>query len=133
MPGPLVGASAGSPNLISMRKSVWQAARATFQLAKAAVLAFGSIIFITVLLITATATLVVVGAGLLPETVPLIRRIAGAKRRQVAGWTGREIPEAYQPITARSASACARRPATPAPTPTCSEWSPTTATAGSRA
>jgi hypothetical protein len=77
MPGPLVGASAGSPNLISMRKSVWQAARATFQLAKAAVLAFGSIIFITVLLITATATLVVVGAGLLPETVLLIRRIAG--------------------------------------------------------
>ena len=82
-----------------MRKTVWQAARATVQLAKAAVLAFGSIIFITVLLIAATGTLLVVGAGLLPETVLLIRRIAGAKRRQVAGWTGREIPEAYQPIT----------------------------------
>jgi signal transduction histidine kinase len=82
-----------------MRKTVWHAARATVQLAKAAVLAFGSIIFITVLLIAATGTVLVVGAGLLPETVLLIRRIAGAKRRQVAGWTGREIPEAYQPIT----------------------------------
>jgi signal transduction histidine kinase len=60
--------------------------------------AFGSIIFITVLLLTAVATLVVVGAGLLPETVLLVRRFAGAKRRQVAEWTGREIPEAYQRV-----------------------------------
>ncbi|MER5539216.1 sensor histidine kinase [Streptomyces mirabilis] len=44
------------------------------------------------------ATLVVVGAGLLPETVLLVRRFAGAKRRQVAEWTGREIPEAYQRV-----------------------------------
>ncbi|MDX6345585.1 MAG: hypothetical protein QOF84_375 [Streptomyces sp.] len=38
------------------------------------------------------------GAGTLPETVLLVRRIAGTKRRMVAGWTGRQIPEAYQPI-----------------------------------
>ncbi|WP_246113458.1 sensor histidine kinase [Streptomyces montanus] len=38
-------------------------------------------------------------AGLLPETVLLVRRIAGAKRHQAAAWTGQEIPEAYQPIT----------------------------------
>ncbi|WP_435810120.1 sensor domain-containing protein [Streptomyces mirabilis] len=50
------------------------------------------------LLITATLTLAVVGAGLLPETVLLIRRIAGAKRNLVAQWTGKVIPEAYQPI-----------------------------------
>ncbi|MFE2425870.1 histidine kinase [Streptomyces sp. NPDC059373] len=81
-----------------MRKTVRQAARATGRLAMAAVLAFGSYIFITVLLITATATVTVVGAGMLPETVLLVRRIAGAKRRMVAGWTGREIPEAYLPI-----------------------------------
>jgi signal transduction histidine kinase len=67
-------------------------------LGRAAVLAFGSIIFITVLLCTTVATLVVVGAGLLPETVLLVRRFAGSKRRQVAEWTGREIPEAYQRI-----------------------------------
>ncbi|MCX5090637.1 histidine kinase [Streptomyces sp. NBC_00365] len=81
-----------------MRETVRQAARATAGLVMAAALAFGTIIFITVLLITATLTLVVVGAGLLPETVLLIRRIAGAKRNMVAAWTGREIPEAYQPI-----------------------------------
>jgi len=48
---------------------------------------------LTVLLIAATATLAVVGAGLLPETVTLVRRIAGTKRRQVTEWTGERIPE----------------------------------------
>ncbi|MGP4044072.1 histidine kinase [Streptomyces sp. 2A115] len=81
-----------------MRKTVGQAARATVQLAKAAALASGSILFITVLLFTATVTLAVVGAGVLPETVLLVRRIAGAKRNQVATWTGRQIPEAYLPL-----------------------------------
>jgi signal transduction histidine kinase len=81
-----------------MRETVRQSARATAGLVMAAALAFGTILFITVLLITATLTLMVVGAGLLPETVLLIRRIAGAKRNMVAAWTGREIPEAYQPI-----------------------------------
>ncbi|MCX5558148.1 sensor histidine kinase [Streptomyces sp. NBC_00038] len=81
-----------------MRNTVRQAARATVQLARGVVLAFFSIIFITVLLITAVGTLAVVGAGLLPETALLIRRMAGAKRRAVAAWTGREIPEAYLPI-----------------------------------
>jgi hypothetical protein len=38
-------------------------------------------------------------AWMLPETVLLIRRIAGAKRGLTAAWTGRRIPEAYQPIT----------------------------------
>jgi signal transduction histidine kinase len=82
-----------------MRESVRQAARATVHLSLAVGLAVGSYLFITVLLITAIGTVVVVGAGLLPETVLLIRRIAGAKRRHVAAWTGREIPEAYLPIT----------------------------------
>jgi signal transduction histidine kinase len=35
---------------------------------------------------------------MLPETVLLVRRIAGAKRQLVAGWTGRQIPEAYLTI-----------------------------------
>jgi signal transduction histidine kinase len=51
------------------------------------------------LLITAIGTVAAVGIWLLPEAVLLIRRIAGAKRSMVAGWTGQEIPEAYQPIT----------------------------------
>ncbi|GHI04029.1 histidine kinase [Streptomyces cellostaticus] len=76
-----------------------QAGRATVHLALAAVMAFGLYLFITVLLITAVGTIAVIGAWMLPETVLLIRRIAGAKRRMTAAWTGREIPEAYQSLT----------------------------------
>ncbi|MCX4767597.1 histidine kinase [Streptomyces sp. NBC_01275] len=82
-----------------MRATLRQAARATVHLVLAAAMAFGSYIFITVLLITATGSVAVVGIWLLPETVLLIRRIAAAKRHATASWTGREIPEAYQPIT----------------------------------
>jgi signal transduction histidine kinase len=76
-----------------------QAARATGHLLLVALMAFCLWIFVTVLLITAIGTLAVVGAWLLPETVLLVRRIAGAKRGMTAAWTGQRIPEAYQPIT----------------------------------
>lgn len=82
-----------------MGKALRQAGRATVHLVLAAVLVFGLYLFITVLLITAVATLAVVGAWMLPETVMLIRRIAGAKRHMTAAWTGRRIPEAYQTLT----------------------------------
>jgi signal transduction histidine kinase len=85
--------------LAAMGRTIRQAARATLHLLVAAALAFGLYLFITVLLITAIATVAVVGAWMLPETVLLIRRIAGAKRGLTAAWTGRRIPEAYQPIT----------------------------------
>ncbi|MFJ6085326.1 histidine kinase [Streptomyces sp. NPDC092369] len=82
-----------------MRTTMRRAARATGHLLLVALMACGLWIFITVLLITAVGTLAVVGAWLLPETVLLIRRIAGAKRGMTAAWTGQRIPEAYQPIT----------------------------------
>jgi signal transduction histidine kinase len=82
-----------------MGETVRQAARATVQLALAAGLALFCYLFITVLLITAIGTVGLIGAWLLPETVLLIRRLAGAKRSMAARWSGREIPEAYQPIT----------------------------------
>ncbi|MCI3274503.1 sensor histidine kinase [Streptomyces cylindrosporus] len=82
-----------------MRKTLRQAGRATGHLALAAAMAFGLWLFITVLIITAVGTLAVVGAWLLPETVLIIRRIAGAKRTLTASWTGQKIPEAYQPLT----------------------------------
>ncbi|MGW0576406.1 histidine kinase, partial [Streptomyces sp. NPDC002920] len=82
-----------------MRVTLRQAARATVHLFLAAIMAFGAYIFITVLLITATGAVAVVGIWLVPETVLLIRRIAGAKRRLTASWTGRDIPEAYRPVT----------------------------------
>ncbi|MFE0257816.1 histidine kinase [Streptomyces sp. NPDC059010] len=81
-----------------MRTTVRQAGRATGHLLVAAAMAFGMYLFITVLLITAVGTVVVIGAWLLPETVLLLRRIAGAKRRLTTAWTGREIPEAYRAI-----------------------------------
>lgn len=81
-----------------MRTSLRQAWRATVHLAMAAAMAFGTILFITVLLIAAAGTVVVVGAWLLPETVLLTRRIAGAKRSMVTAWTGEPFAEAYQPI-----------------------------------
>lgn len=76
-----------------------QAGRATVHLVLAAAMVFGLWLFVTVLLITAVGTVVLVGAWLLPETVLLVRRIAGAKRAMTAAWTGREIPAAYQPLT----------------------------------
>ena len=82
-----------------MRETLRQAARATVHLAVGVALACLSYAFVTVLLITAIVTVAVVGAALLPETILLIRRMAGAKRSMVAAWTGREIPEAYLPIT----------------------------------
>jgi len=81
-----------------MRTTIRQARRATVQLAPAVALAFFSILFITVMIITLVGTIAVVAAGLLPETVLLIRRMAGWKRSRVAAWTGREIPEAYLPL-----------------------------------
>ncbi|WP_371566881.1 sensor histidine kinase [Streptomyces canus] len=82
-----------------MGKSVRRAAMATVHLVVAAAMCFGVYIFITVLLIAAIGTVAVVGCWLLPEAVLLIRRIAGAKRHLTALWTGREIPEAYTPMT----------------------------------
>ena len=82
-----------------MRETVRRAGRATAQLALAVGLTAFSFAFVTVLLITAIGTVAVVGIWLLPETVLLIRRIAGAKRSMAGAWAGREIPEAYQPIT----------------------------------
>ncbi|WP_030938423.1 sensor histidine kinase [Streptomyces sp. NRRL S-646] len=82
-----------------MGKTVRQAWRATVHLVLAAAMAFCLWIFITVLIITVIATLAVVGAWMLPETVLIIRRIAGAKRSMTAAWTGQRIPEAYQPLT----------------------------------
>jgi len=82
-----------------MRETVRRAGRATAQLALAVGLTAFSFAFITVLEIAAIGTVAVLGIWLLPETVLLIRRIAGAKRSMTSAWTGQEIPEAYQPIS----------------------------------
>ncbi|MFM9443218.1 histidine kinase [Streptomyces acidiscabies] len=82
-----------------MLATLRQAARASAHLALAAAVAFLSYLFITVLLITAACVVAVIGIWMLPETVLIIRRIAGAKRTLTARWTGRPVPEAYRPVT----------------------------------
>lgn len=76
-----------------------RAGRATGQLARVLYLWFTACLFITVLLTAFAGTLVLVGVGLVPEAVLLLRRLAGVKRHLTATWTGEEIPEAYTPIT----------------------------------
>ncbi|KAK1180400.1 histidine kinase [Streptomyces sp. NBS 14/10] len=82
-----------------MRETVHQAGRATALLMKGAGLALVSYLFIALLLFTAVATVLVVGAAVLPETVLLLRRMAGFKRREVGAWSGKPVPEAYVPLT----------------------------------
>ncbi|GAA2474643.1 sensor domain-containing protein [Streptomyces thermolineatus] len=65
---------------------------------RAAGLAPASLLFLPLLVFTAVATLMVVGAGVLPETVLLLRRVAGFKRREVERWTGEAVPELYVPL-----------------------------------
>ncbi|MBO1337594.1 sensor histidine kinase [Streptomyces sp. VRA16 Mangrove soil] len=81
-----------------MRETVRRAGLATGQLGVAAAVAIVSYLFIALILFTAVLTLLVVGAGVLPETVLLLRRVAGFKRERVAAWTGRRIPQAYVPL-----------------------------------
>ncbi|WP_328385493.1 histidine kinase [Streptomyces sp. NBC_00400] len=82
-----------------MGETVGRAGQATVQLLVSAGLALVSYLFLALLLFTAVVTLLVVGAGVLPETVLMLRRMAGYKRRRVAAWTGEAVPEAYLPLT----------------------------------
>lgn len=83
---------------MAMRERLWLAWRATRQLLRSAGLALASLLFLPVLVFTAVVTVMVIGAGVLPETALLLRKLAGAKRREVAAWTGEEVPEAYVPL-----------------------------------
>ncbi|MCZ2525340.1 histidine kinase [Streptomyces sp. NPDC059506] len=81
-----------------MEERPWLERRATEQLLRTAGLALASLLFLPLLVFTAVATLMVVGAGALPETVLLLRRVAGFKRREVERWTGEAVPELYVPL-----------------------------------
>ncbi|MFB7464861.1 sensor histidine kinase [Streptomyces sp. NPDC056224] len=81
-----------------MKERLWLEWRATRQLLRSAGLALASLLFLPVAVFTAVATLLVIGAGVLPEMVLLLRTTAGLKRREVENWTGEPVPEAYVPI-----------------------------------
>ncbi|MFI6289303.1 sensor domain-containing protein [Streptomyces sp. NPDC051018] len=82
-----------------MDETVRRAGLATGRLLTTAVLALLSSFFLPVLMFTVVATVIVIGAGVLPETVLLLRRVAGYKRRLTGSWTGEPVPEAYPPLT----------------------------------
>ncbi|MBC9713412.1 sensor domain-containing protein [Streptomyces sp. TRM66268-LWL] len=56
-------------------------------------------LMVGLLLLGLAATLLVVGAGILPETVQTVRRFASFERRRVGARTGEGVPEAYLPLT----------------------------------
>ncbi|MEU9605378.1 sensor histidine kinase [Streptomyces sp. NPDC048057] len=82
-----------------MEETVGRAFRATVRLGKTVALSFATLLYLPVLVFTVVATALVVGAGALPETVLLQRRVAGVKRRMVAASTGEPVDEAYLPLT----------------------------------
>ncbi|WP_055567084.1 sensor histidine kinase [Streptomyces atriruber] len=82
-----------------MKETLRRAGAAMAQLVRGAGLALVSYLFLALILFTAFVTVLVVGAAVLPESVQLLRRTAGFKRRLVGRWTGRPIPEAYLPLT----------------------------------
>ncbi|MFB6839489.1 sensor histidine kinase [Streptomyces sp. NPDC056361] len=81
-----------------MREAIKEAARAWLHLAIGAALSLLCYLMVGVALFTAFLTVTVIGAGVLPESVLLLRRIAGWERRRTAAWTGSPVPEAYLPL-----------------------------------
>ncbi|WP_309057171.1 histidine kinase [Streptomyces sp.] len=81
-----------------MREAIREAVRAWLRLTAGAALSVVCCLLTAVALFTAFLTLTVIGAGVLPESVLLLRRVAGRERRLVAAWTGVPVPEAYLPL-----------------------------------
>ncbi|MFC9397677.1 sensor domain-containing protein [Streptomyces sp. NPDC057027] len=78
-----------------MREAIKEAARAWLHLTVGAAISLLCYLMVGVALFTAVLTLTVIGAGVLPESVLLLRRLAGRQRRRTAAWTGTPVPEAY--------------------------------------
>ncbi|MFF8834317.1 sensor histidine kinase [Streptomyces sp. NPDC015130] len=81
-----------------MREAIKEAARAWWHLLTGAALAVLCLLMAAVALFTAVLTLTVIGAGVLPESVLLLRALAGRERSRTAARTGTPVPEAYLPL-----------------------------------
>ena len=55
-------------------------------------------LLVGMLMVIAVLSVTVIGAGLLPEGVLTLRRLAGFQRRRTSEWTGKPLPEAYLPL-----------------------------------
>ncbi|MEV7370673.1 histidine kinase [Streptomyces sp. NPDC090301] len=81
-----------------MRDAIRESGRASLHLLGGAAVALLCYLMIGVALFTAFLTATVIGAGVLPESVLLLRRLAGWERRRTAARTGTPVPEAYLPL-----------------------------------
>ncbi|MFF9843686.1 histidine kinase [Streptomyces sp. NPDC013740] len=81
-----------------MRETIKEAGRATRHLALGAAIGLLCHLMIGVALFTGILVLTVIGAGVLPESVLLLRRLAGWERRRSAARSGLPVPEAYLPL-----------------------------------
>ncbi|MFE0425765.1 histidine kinase [Streptomyces sp. NPDC058953] len=81
-----------------MEETVGRAFRATIRLGRTVLLAYASILYFIALGFSVAATVLVVGAPVLPETIAVLRRIAGLQRRWIAVSTGEPVAEAYLPV-----------------------------------
>ncbi|MFE6852472.1 sensor histidine kinase [Streptomyces sp. NPDC057674] len=81
-----------------MRDAIRESGRASLHLLSGAAIALLCYLMIGVALFTAFLTATVIGAGVLPESVLLLRRLAGWERRRTAARTGTPVPEAYLPL-----------------------------------
>ncbi|MFJ2059554.1 sensor domain-containing protein [Streptomyces sp. NPDC087908] len=81
-----------------MRDAIRESGRASLHLLGGAALAILCYLMVGVALFTAFLTLTVIGAGVLPESVLLLRRLADRERRRTADRTGTPVPEAYLPL-----------------------------------
>ncbi|WP_055600824.1 sensor histidine kinase [Streptomyces aureus] len=81
-----------------MRDAIKESGRASLHLLSGAAIAILCYLMVGVALFTAFLTVTVIGAGVLPESVLLLRRLAGWERRRTAAWTGAPVPEAYLPL-----------------------------------
>ncbi|WP_051698676.1 sensor histidine kinase [Streptomyces albus] len=80
------------------RRVLRDAGRASVHLLVGAGLAVVCYVMIGLVLLAAAATLSVIGAGMLPETVRLLRGLAGLERRRTATRLGSPVPERYLPL-----------------------------------
>ncbi|WP_318207985.1 sensor histidine kinase [Streptomyces sp. SJL17-1] len=81
-----------------MRDAIKESGRASLHLLSGAAVALLCYLMVGVALFTAFLTITVIGAGVLPESVLLLRRLAGRERRRTAARTGTPVPEAYLPL-----------------------------------
>ncbi|WP_206344265.1 sensor histidine kinase [Streptomyces mesophilus] len=82
-----------------MDAAIRRAWLATRHLLIGAAVSLACYLMLGLLLLGLVATLLIVGAGILPETVQTVRRFASFERRRVGARTGEGVPQAYLPLT----------------------------------